>query len=68
MAQLNQVYVREIKTKSGTQQTTGVVHVYDEPADALKIEPKYIITRNKVKQQEPETEVEPEKPTEEEEK
>lgn len=43
---LDQVYVQEIETKSGTHVTLGVAHVYDDPATALKVEPKYVIRRN----------------------
>jgi ribosomal protein S24E len=54
---LNKVYVREIETKTGTHTTIGNAHVYDDPAQAMEIEPKYIIERNKSAQpkQEPET-------------
>lgn len=45
-ADLNQVYVRSIETKSGTRFTTGVAHVYDDPTVALKVEPKYVVERN----------------------
>ena len=44
--ELNQVYVREIKTLSGTHTTVGSAHIYDDPEQALKVEPKYIIERN----------------------
>jgi ribosomal protein S24E len=53
-ADLNQVYVREITTKTGTHTTIGSAHVYADPAQALKIEPKYIIERNQKSQPEPE--------------
>lgn len=59
-AELNQVYVKEIETKSGTHVTIGSAHVYDDPEQALKIEPKYIIERNQKAQPEPEPEPEPE--------
>ena len=67
---LNQVYVREIETKTGTHTTLGKAHVYDDAAQALKIEPKYIIERNQKAQPEPEPEPEAEAdaPAEEEEK
>jgi ribosomal protein S24E len=59
---LNQVYVREIETKSGTHLTLGTAHVYNDPTEALKVEPKYIIERNqKAKpEQEPAQETESE--------
>jgi ribosomal protein S24E len=55
-ADLNQVYVREIETMSGTHVTVGTAHVYADPAQALKIEPKYIIERNQKAQPTPEPE------------
>ena len=56
---LNQVYVRGIETKSGTHLTVGTAHVYDDPAQALKVEPKYIIERNQKAKPEPEPQPEP---------
>lgn len=44
---LNQVYVLYIETKSGTHETHVTAHVYDDPENALKVEPKHIIERNK---------------------
>jgi ribosomal protein S24E len=44
--ELNQVYVREIETLSGTHTTVGSAHIYDDPEQALKVEPKHIIERN----------------------
>lgn len=43
----NQVFVRSLKTRSGTRQTIGLAHVYDDAMIALKVEPKHIIERNK---------------------
>jgi ribosomal protein S24E len=43
---LDRVWVRKMETKSGTRRTVGLVHVYNEAADPLKIEPKHIIKRN----------------------
>ena len=57
--ELNQVYVREIETLSGTHKTVGNAHIYDDPEQALKVEPKYIIERN-AKAVPPEPEPEPE--------
>ncbi|MCX6649456.1 MAG: 30S ribosomal protein S24e [Candidatus Bathyarchaeota archaeon] len=48
--ELDNVYVRKLKTKAGTRKITGVAHVYNDAATALAIEPKYIITRNKGKE------------------
>jgi len=59
--ELNQVYVREIKTLSGTHTSVGSAHIYDDPEQALKVEPKYIIERNaKAAPPAPEPEPEPE--------
>lgn len=46
-AELDQVYVIEIKTISGTQDTIGTAHVYDSPEQAQKVEREYILKRNK---------------------
>ncbi len=62
---LNQVYVRDIETKSGTHVTVGSAHVYADPEQALKIEPKYIIERNQKAKPEPEPEAAPEPEVEE---
>ena len=43
---LDQVYVQRIKTRSGTHVTLGVAHIYDDPAIALRVEPKHVIRRN----------------------
>jgi len=48
--EVDNVYVRQLKTKTGTSQTTGVAHVYNYVKVALTTEPKYIITRNKGKE------------------
>ena len=44
--EMNQVYVREMKTRSGTRTTLGVAHIYEDPETALRVEPKHIIERN----------------------
>jgi len=49
--EVDNVYVRMLNTKSGTRQTTGVAHVYNDAKVALTTEPKYIITRNKGKEE-----------------
>ena len=65
--ELNQVYVREITTLSGTRITVGSAHIYDDPEQGLKVEPKYIIERNaKAVPPAPEPEPEAEEPVEEE--
>ena len=43
---LDKVWVRQIETKTGTHTTVGLVHVYDDAAKALKVEPEHIIKRN----------------------
>ena len=48
--EVDNVYVRVLNTKSGTRQTTGIAHVYNDAKVALVTEPKYIITRNKGKE------------------
>jgi ribosomal protein S24E len=48
--ELDNVYVRELKTKAGTRMITGVAHVYNDAVTALAVEPKYIIIRNKGKE------------------
>jgi ribosomal protein S24E len=44
------VYIRTLRTTTGNRVTTGVAHVYNDAERAVKIEPKYIITRNKGKE------------------
>jgi ribosomal protein S24E len=44
--EMNQVYVREMKTRSGTRTTLGIAHIYEDPETALRVEPKHIIERN----------------------
>jgi ribosomal protein S24E len=43
---VDKVYIRGLNTTSGTRATTGTVHVYDDAANALKVEPKHIVARN----------------------
>ena len=43
---LDKVWVRQIETKTGTNITVGLVHVYDDAANALRVEPEHIIKRN----------------------
>jgi ribosomal protein S24E len=43
---LDKVWVRQIETKTGTNTTVGLVHVYDDGAKALRVEPEHIIKRN----------------------
>jgi ribosomal protein S24E len=44
---INQLFVRHLETQSGSRQIIGLVHVYDDPSQALKVEPRHIIERNK---------------------
>ena len=46
----NQVFVRSLETRTGTRQTLGLAHVYDDAMQGLKVEPKHIIERNKVEE------------------
>ena len=48
---LDQIWVRSISTKTGTQRTIGVAHVYDDPKKAIQVEPAYIIERNRIPEQ-----------------
>ena len=43
---LDKVWVRPIETKTGTNTTVGLVHVYDDAAKALQVEPEHIVKRN----------------------
>ena len=45
-ADLDKVWVRQIETKTGTNTTVGLAHVYDDAAKALQVEPEHIIKRN----------------------
>jgi len=49
---LDQVYVKQMGTKSGTHITLGVAYIYDDPAVALRVEPKHAIRRNSPKAKE----------------
>jgi small subunit ribosomal protein S24e len=55
-SELNEVFVKEIKTRTGTHITVGTAHVYDNPEQALQVEPKHIIERNRKAQPEPKPE------------
>jgi ribosomal protein S24E len=45
-AELDRVWIRKMETKTGTNLTVGLAHVYDDPAKALQVEPEHIIRRN----------------------
>jgi len=55
-AELDQVWVRSIETKTGTHSTVGLAHVYSDPGKALVVEPGYIIQRNQKPEKAPEVE------------
>jgi ribosomal protein S24E len=55
-AELDQVWVRSIETKTGTHMTVGLAHVYNDPGKALVVEPGYIIQRNQKPEKTPEAE------------
>jgi ribosomal protein S24E len=46
-AKLDNVYVVDVETKTGTEKTRCDIEVYDVPERARKIVPSYIIARNK---------------------
>ena len=50
-ADLDQIWVKSISTKTGTQKIVGIAHVYDDPKKALQVESNYIIERNKIPEQ-----------------
>lgn len=52
------VYVKKLKTKTGTQVAAGIANFYESVEQALLVEPEYIVKRNSP----------PEKPEEEERK
>ena len=49
---VKRVYVRRLKTEYGLGRTIAEVHVYDSVERALKFEPKHIIERNKLPEEE----------------
>jgi len=59
-ADLDKVYVKKIETKTGTHRTIGLVHVYEDAENALKVEPKHIVNRNTAPEPVPKPEPEPE--------
>ena len=64
---LDLVYVKQVKTKTGTMVAIGEANVYDSIEQAKLMEPKHIIARN-VFPEEPEESQTPEEPTEKKEK
>ncbi len=63
---LDQVWIRNIKTYTGTFNTVGLAHIYDNPEKAKEVEPAHIIERNIKVETIPETEEETSKEAEEE--
>ncbi|MHA1594712.1 MAG: 30S ribosomal protein S24e [Candidatus Baldrarchaeia archaeon] len=47
-ADIDRVYVKSLLSEFGIARTRGVIHIYNTKEDALAIEPKYIIERNKL--------------------
>ena len=45
---IEQVWIRTLKTKTGTRTTIGLAHVYEDSHKALEVEPKHVIERNKI--------------------
>jgi ribosomal protein S24E len=57
---LEKVFVEKVITLAGQNQTKVIVHVYDDEKIVLKIEPKYIIKRNEIKEEKKEISEKPE--------
>ncbi len=51
---VDKVYVRKIKTMTGTMVAKGEAHVYDSVEQARQIEPEHIIIRNSPQKKEEE--------------
>ena len=43
---LEKVWVKRMETKTGTNRTVGLVHIYEDAEKAIQVEPEYIIKRN----------------------
>jgi len=43
---VNKVFLIKLVTKTGTNVSTGIANVYENPNIAKEVEPEYIITRN----------------------
>ena len=41
------VFIKRMKTLTGTHTTVGVAHVYEDEKQARSVEPEYILKRNK---------------------
>ncbi|MHA2407484.1 MAG: 30S ribosomal protein S24e [Candidatus Ranarchaeia archaeon] len=55
-------YVVKINKLTGRREVMGIIHVYDDPAVAKKVEPQYIISRNEGKKTREPKEPKPPKP------
>jgi ribosomal protein S24E len=55
---IDKVWVRRLKTKTGTHRNVGLVHVYDDAAKAVKAEPAYVVKRNQPPEKKAEGEAE----------
>ena len=53
---ISKVYIKQMIGQAGQNKTRLIVHVYDDPKIALKIEPEYIIKRNEIKEEKEDTE------------
>ncbi len=51
---IKRLYIRSVRSEYGVGRTRIEVHVYDTPEQALKYEPKYILERNKIPEEEEE--------------
>jgi len=61
---VDKVWLRQLKTKTGTHRNVGLVHVYDDAAKAMRAEPAYIVKRNQPPEVKAEGEAEEAKPGE----
>jgi small subunit ribosomal protein S24e len=50
---LKLVYVKKLKTKTGTMVALGEANAYDSVEQAKLVEPKHIIARNEIPEEEP---------------
>jgi len=51
---IKRLYIRSIRSEYGVGRTHVEVHVYDSPERALQFEPRYVIERNKIPEEEEE--------------
>ncbi|KON31134.1 hypothetical protein AC482_01780 [miscellaneous Crenarchaeota group-15 archaeon DG-45] len=48
---LERVWLRRLETRTGTNLTLGLAHIYDDAARALEVEPEHILRRNQPPQE-----------------